>query len=490
MARLLKLLLAATVTFGVLATLEGQPTTTISRFPRFTTVGRPTCNFTRVGHPYFDLTTSSAYVCDGTSYLLISSGGGVAGNVFTAAITADGAAGNVNLGNDGGVSGVVFEGDLADAVEGVIDYSDIGNGEFSIIPNYGASPIYRFNGPPAAGASGNLFRAEGIVLAAMNGSDTVNIIDASLTNANHTGVSNALNFFNIPAITADADATETAIKVGSGWDVGIDAATALTISVDSTIVAQLFDPVTSFGGALSQVTNNIVGVGAGVLLTAMDSSGDITTLLEVNFLNADHTAGTLNGINFAAFSSDAQAQENAINVGGGWDAVLTTSADNIPVIYSTNAGGNILIRSDSANPQWKFLQSGSQVFTILKGSTGGAGITLSFLQGTDLAVVGSAQTITPNSLVVEIGAGAAASVSVINPPTGAASTHSALLTLVCKDANVTFNDADRGGAADTIDLAGAATNFVCTDGDTLTLALIRTPGTGNERWSEVARSVN
>lgn len=75
---------------------------------------------------------------------------------------------------------------------------------------------------PAAGASGNT-SSWTPVLNAMNGSDVVNILNISLTNADHTGASNQLNGINFQNITGDADATETAINVGTGWDVGMSA---------------------------------------------------------------------------------------------------------------------------------------------------------------------------------------------------------------------------------------------------------------------------
>jgi len=57
----------------------------------------------------------------------------------------------------------------------------------------------------------------------MDGSDNYTAIDIGITNANHTGVSNTIQALNVVAITEDADATETAIMIGNGWDVGIDA---------------------------------------------------------------------------------------------------------------------------------------------------------------------------------------------------------------------------------------------------------------------------
>lgn len=108
--------------------------------------------------------------------------------------------------------------------------------------------------------------------------------------------------------------------------------------------------------------------------------------------------------------------------------------------------------------------------------------------GTDLAVVGAAQTVDPNASIVEISAGAAASVSIVTAP--AATNHTEQVTFICNGANVTFNDSDAAGAAGTIDLAGVATNFVCSGDDSLTLGYLVAPAAGNARWVQISSSVN
>ncbi len=75
----------------------------------------------------------------------------------------------------------------------------------------------RISDLPAAGASGDIISST-YTLNAMDGSDTVNAMILSLTNPNHTIGSNVLNGINIAGITGDADATENAFQVGTGWD--------------------------------------------------------------------------------------------------------------------------------------------------------------------------------------------------------------------------------------------------------------------------------
>ena len=57
-----------------------------------------------------------------------------------------------------------------------------------------------------------------------------------------------------------------------------------------------------------------------------------------------------------------------------------------------------------------------------------------------------------------------------------------IVTFICDDANLTFTNADAGGA-NTLDLAGS---LVCTANDTLTIMRDVT----NSRWVELDRSVN
>lgn len=74
----------------------------------------------------------------------------------------------------------------------------------------------------AAGGSANPFDITS-ALGIMNGSDDYTAIDINITNANHTGASNVVKGVDISAITGDAEATETAILIGNGWDVGVNA---------------------------------------------------------------------------------------------------------------------------------------------------------------------------------------------------------------------------------------------------------------------------
>lgn len=72
----------------------------------------------------------------------------------------------------------------------------------------------------AAGGGANPYDYTG-TLGIMDGSDDFTLFDVNVTNANHTGSSNTVQAIDIAGITGDAQATETAISIGAGWDYGM-----------------------------------------------------------------------------------------------------------------------------------------------------------------------------------------------------------------------------------------------------------------------------
>jgi hypothetical protein len=72
----------------------------------------------------------------------------------------------------------------------------------------------------AAGGSANVLTLSG-TLGIMDGSDTFRGIYLNYTNADHTGSGNSVIGIQIANITNDAQASETGIQVGSGWEEGI-----------------------------------------------------------------------------------------------------------------------------------------------------------------------------------------------------------------------------------------------------------------------------
>lgn len=83
----------------------------------------------------------------------------------------------------------------------------------------------------------------------------------------------------------------------------------------------------------------LVNIGAGSTIANMDNSDDYS-VLQIDIVNGNHTGSSniLNGIEIVAITGDAQAAENAINIGAGWDVALEIAAPatNIAIINSSH----------------------------------------------------------------------------------------------------------------------------------------------------------
>lgn len=102
---------------------------------------------------------------------------------------------------------------------------DVDSGQVSIpdgIKSSAASGV-NLTGTNVASGSANPFDITS-TLNIMDGDDTFIGVDINLTNADHTGDpdSNIVKGINISNITGDDETLETAISIGSGWDVGIN----------------------------------------------------------------------------------------------------------------------------------------------------------------------------------------------------------------------------------------------------------------------------
>jgi len=254
-----------------------------------------------------------------------------------------------------------------------------------------------------AGAGANPWDYTG-TLAAMVDGDDFTLLDVNITNGNHTGTTSTVQALDIAGITADAEATETAIKVGAGWDYGLDLdGNAVIIGADAGVTLdETSDDVLAltFGagaGKLSIVTGNLaIGAGTpGVALNGQDAyvtgtfevdgasqfdgavsqtstvsqtlinvagasanpwdytgtlaamtDGDDFTLFDVNVTNGNHTGttSTVQALDIAGITADAEATETAIKVGAGWDFGL--DLDGNSVILGADAGVTLDETSD------------------------------------------------------------------------------------------------------------------------------------------------
>ncbi len=115
-----------------------------------------------------------------------------------------------------------------------------------------------YTGVNAAGGSANPWDYTG-TLGAMNGSDDFTLFDINLTNVDHTGTGNVVKVLDIANITGDAQATETAISIGTGWDIGIATSSGVKVGAAGDVVT-LVDTLCSPGGVAKWARFTVGGV--------------------------------------------------------------------------------------------------------------------------------------------------------------------------------------------------------------------------------------
>lgn len=125
----------------------------------------------------------------------------------------------------------------------------------------------------AASGSADALTLSG-TLGIFNGSDTFRGLYLNYTNANHTGSSNVFNGIDIANITGDAEATETAINVGTGWDYGVTLGLGGTASLNLSSTAG-----TAAGGILFGADTSLYRSATNTLAT-----GDAVNVGSSNFL--------------------------------------------------------------------------------------------------------------------------------------------------------------------------------------------------------------
>jgi len=165
----------------------------------------------------------------------------------------------------------------------------------------GSTPAFRHSG--TATSWGNVFADTGTV-GVMNGSDVLNIFDAAITNSNHTGTGNEVNGFNAGAITGDAEATESAVKVGTGWDYEMagpgvfkksftktpltnNSATDLftvTLAAGEVVTGKLFYGLNVTGG-----TNDLQAHSGELTFVCVNKGGTVTKDIDEVYLAASET---------------------------------------------------------------------------------------------------------------------------------------------------------------------------------------------------------
>jgi hypothetical protein len=271
----------------------------------------------------------------------------------------------------------------------------------------GSTNAFEVAGVPSAGSSGNIL-SSAQTLNAMNGSDTVRGLYLNLTNGNHTGSSNIFNGIQISGITGDAEATETGLSIGSGWDyaavfdgnvgIGDTSPTALfTVGSGDAFQVNASGAIAAATGITSSGTVTFSGLGAGVVQA--NSSG----VLSSSALNLAGGSSLVTGTLPATNGGTAQSTYTTGDI-------LYASATNTLSKLGIGSASDVLTVSGGI-PVWTTVASagGMTSFTAAGDSGGGQAIsngnTLSILGGTNgLDTVDSAtDTITLNLDTTEIG---------------------------------------------------------------------------------------
>ncbi len=133
----------------------------------------------------------------------------------------------------------------------------------------------------ALGGSANPIDVTSTLLAFDN-SDDYTAVDINLVNADHGGASNTVQGVNISGIVGDAQATETAIKVGSGWDYALDVNGSIRVRADARTIAD--------SGDGSAATLTLAPTTSHVEITCNDTDGCNITMSETGINQGQEVA--------------------------------------------------------------------------------------------------------------------------------------------------------------------------------------------------------
>ena len=183
------------------------------------------------------------------------------------------------------------------------------------------------------------------------GTNTHNALTLDVDIGNATGGTNNVRGLQIDATTGDAQVTETAINVGSGWDSGFTNASPMTQSdaADFTEVAgadagattdSLEVAFTSPVDTTGTNTHNAITVDLGI----GNASGgtNVVTGLQIDAISGDAQV-TTNGINIGAMTGTG-GTETGLVIGSGWDEGINLAS---PFITSADAEFDSTITIDS-----------------------------------------------------------------------------------------------------------------------------------------------
>jgi hypothetical protein len=408
-------------------------------FPPFETP--PTCNAAAKGGFYRDTDDDNPYYCDGSSWQTLALGSGLT----------VGTANTIPKWN-------VTPDDLTD--------SNILNA-----------------GIPAAGAGGSIVSISPTLNAGNSADDDIYILHLDVTNADHSAGLDVAGIF-LELNTQDANATESGILFDSSWDWDLNHTAAASIKFTDTI--QWAESLSTMKFVIQDVNASNQGSDfVTIAATPVAIDDDTIRMLYINTTGgADHSGGNVYGADVSLSAADAQATEVGVKFSSNWDVVMSIpgGADGR---FHWDGAATLELASGNFNINVGALDDsgGTNAFNVVPNSSGYSTYGTALEQ--TAAVVGAAQNVAVDSAVIRVSAGAGASILTFG---GNSQPHR--IAIVCDDSNVTITDSDGGGAANTVNLAGATTDFTCTADDVVYLQYLLNPGAGNDRWVEVGRSVN
>ena len=220
----------------------------------------------------------------------------------------------------------------------------------------------------AASGSANAVALSG-TLGIFDGSDTFRGLYVNYTNADHTGSSNSFYGIDIAGITGDAQATEYALNIGSGWDSGVY--TASNITVADTALLDL--------SAITQSSGVNEGFVLPVLADTANKPASGSGYIAYNTEGGANKPYYYDGTNWVDFSGSSTTLQEAYNAG---QTISVTSGNGDLAITGTSANVNYIIGSGTdtgdfrvwdGTSNWIFVDESADTLSI--GAAAGSGIT-------------------------------------------------------------------------------------------------------------------
>lgn len=302
----------------------------------------------------------------------LSVGDSSAGTNKVNAISIDGITGDAEVMETGILFGAGWDIDLGGSSDGL----DMGVGSTvtAVVDTFSQAD---------AGDTSSLLEVFGTTPIDTVGTNVHNGITVDLAIGNASGGTNSAVGVQIDGISGDAEVTETALNIGSGWDKGIvnagtsdlqgdvsDSGGTFTIADDVAIIGQADRTQLAVAGYITQ-TSEVLAVSdyaSNLILSVKPSpaadSGTATTLVAVAGRAPDNTqntntltglsvafdagepsggTNTLYGVNVDTIIGDAQQTETAFFAEDGWDYGLDINA---PIRSSVDG----VVEIDSATP--------------------------------------------------------------------------------------------------------------------------------------------